>query len=234
MPLSPSSADTRIRTVLFDLDGTLLDTAPDLAYALNETLREFGEEPLPYATIRPVVSHGGIALIKLGFGLGPEDEGYVPRRQRLLEIYRTNIARATRPFAGMDEVLETLERQGLNWGVVTNKPAWLTEPLLKALGLYDRAATIVSGDTLAERKPHPAPMLHACEFVGSHPQECLYVGDAKRDIEAGRNAGMHTMIALFGYIGDEDDPRQWGADTLVETPDGILDWLARTRNATSA
>lgn len=218
----PSS---RIRTVLFDLDGTLLDTAPDLAYALNETLRAFGKEPLPYATIRPVVSHGGIALIRLGFDLGPEDEGYQPRREFLLDTYRRNIARETRPFAGMDALLDTLERQGLNWGVVTNKPAWLTEPLLQELNLYERAAVVVSGDTLNERKPHPAPMLLACERAGSQAHECLYVGDAKRDIEAGHNAGMATLVALFGYIGDADDPHAWGADALVETPEDILHWL---------
>lgn len=218
----PSS---RIRTVLFDLDGTLLDTAPDLAYALNETLRAFGKEPLPFATIRPVVSHGGIALIRLGFDLGPEDEGYQPRREFLLDTYRRNIARETRPFAGMDALLDTLERQGLNWGVVTNKPAWLTEPLLHELNLYERAAVVVSGDTLNERKPHPAPMLLACERAGSQAHECLYVGDAKRDIEAGHNAGMATLVALFGYIGDADDPHAWGADALVETPEDILHWL---------
>ncbi|MFZ5621226.1 MAG: HAD-IA family hydrolase [Pseudomonadota bacterium] len=219
----------RIRTVLFDLDGTLLDTAPDLAFALNETLREFGQAPLPYEAIRPVVSHGGIALIRLGFGLGPDDEGYHPRRRHLLDTYRTNIARATRPFAGMIEVLDTLERQGLNWGVVTNKPAWLTEPLLQEVGLFERAAVVVSGDTLDERKPHPAPMLLACERAGSQAHECLYVGDARRDIEAGRNAGMATLVALFGYIGDDDDPHGWGADALVERPEDILAWLGVTR-----
>ena len=227
MSSSSTAADRRIRTVLFDLDGTLLDTAPDLAFALNETLREFGLAPLPYATIRPVVSHGGIALIKLGFDLGPEDEGYQPRREYLLNTYRANIARETRLFAGMDQLLDTLERQGLNWGVVTNKPAWLTEPLLQELGLYERAAVVVSGDTLNERKPHPAPMLLACERAGSQAYECLYVGDAKRDIEAGINAGMPTLVALFGYIGAEDDPHNWGADALVETPGGILGWLER-------
>jgi phosphoglycolate phosphatase len=221
----PSS---RIRTVLFDLDGTLLDTAPDLAFALNETLREFGRDPLPYETIRPVVSHGGIALIKLGFGLGPEDEGYQARREFLLDTYRRNIARETRPFAGMNELLDTLENQGLNWGVVTNKPAWLTEPLLQELNLYARAAVVVSGDTLNERKPHPAPMLLACERAGSQAHECLYVGDAQRDIEAGHNAGMPTLVALFGYIGEEDDPHNWGADALVETPGEILAWLNTT------
>jgi len=215
----------RIRTVLFDLDGTLLDTAPDLAFALNETLREFGREPLPYEAIRPVVSHGGAALLRLGFGLGPDDDGYHPRRRHLLDTYRANIARATRPFGGMADVLDTLERQGLNWGVVTNKPAWLTEPLLRELGLFERAAVVVSGDTLDERKPHPAPMLLACGRAGSQAHECLYVGDARRDIEAGRNAGMATLVALFGYIGEEDDPHEWGADALVETPEGIVAWL---------
>jgi phosphoglycolate phosphatase len=230
MSSSSTAADRRIRTVLFDLDGTLLDTAPDLAFALNETLREFGLAPLPYETIRPVVSHGGIALIKLGFGLNPNDEGYQPRREYLLNTYRANIARETRPFDGMDALLDTLERQGLNWGVVTNKPAWLTEPLLQELGLYERAAVVVSGDTLNERKPHPAPMLLACERAGSQAYECLYVGDAKRDIEAGHNAGMATLVALFGYIGDEDDPHNWGADALVETPEGILEWLTTNRS----
>jgi phosphoglycolate phosphatase len=225
MSLTNKRTDKHIRTVLFDLDGTLLDTAPDLAFALNETLREFGKQPLPYETIRPVVSHGGIALIKLGFGLDPGDEGYQPRREFLLDTYRRNIARQTRPFAGMDELLDTLERRGLNWGVVTNKPAWLTEPLLQELGLYERAAIVVSGDTLNERKPHPAPMLFACERAGSQAHECLYVGDAKRDIEAGHNAGMATLVALFGYIADEDDPHSWGADALIETPEQILDWV---------
>lgn len=226
MPSPKTREDARIRTVLFDLDGTLLDTAPDLAFALNETLREFGQAPLPYEHIRPVVSHGGIALIKLGFGLGPEDDGYLPRRQFLLDTYRANIARDTRLFTGMNELLEALERQGLNWGVVTNKPAWLTEPLLRELGLFERAAVIVSGDTLSERKPHPAPMLYACEQAGSQPHECLYVGDARRDIEAGNNAGMATLVALFGYIGEGDDPHAWRADALVETPQEILAWLA--------
>jgi phosphoglycolate phosphatase len=228
MSSSSKSADKRIRTVLFDLDGTLLDTAPDLAFALNETLRKFGKPALPYETIRPVVSHGGIALIKLGFGLNPDDLGYQPRREYLLETYRQNIARETRPFPGMSELLDTLEQQGLNWGVVTNKPAWLTDPLLKELGLFKRAAVVVSGDTLNERKPHPAPMLYACERAGSQAHECLYVGDARRDIEAGINAGMPTLVALFGYIGDEDDPHIWGADGLVNTPGEIVAWLNAT------
>lgn len=233
MSSSSKSADKRIRTVLFDLDGTLLDTAPDLAFALNETLRKFGKPALPYETIRPVVSHGGIALIKLGFGLNPDELGYQPRREYLLDTYRNNIARETRLFSGMNELLNTLEHQGLNWGVVTNKPAWLTEPLLKEMGLFERAATVVSGDTLTERKPHPAPMLYACERAGSQAHECLYVGDAKRDIEAGINAGMPTLVALFGYIAEGDDPHGWGADALVKTPGEILAWLNNEGNTPS-
>ncbi len=214
-----------IRTVLFDLDGTLADTAPDLAYALNCVLEEQGREPLSFETIRPVVSHGGIALIKLGFGIDETASDFQPLRQRLLDIYRNNIARETRLFEGMSPLLKSLEQQGLNWGVVTNKPAWLTEPLLQELGLFERAAAIVSGDTLPQRKPHPAPMLLACEQAGSDAAHCLYVGDAERDIEAGRNAGMRTLVALFGYLGATDFPENWQADGMVKSALEILEWL---------
>ena len=216
-----------IRTVLFDLDGTLADTAPYLAYALNCVLEEQGCRPLPFDTIRPVVSHGGVALIKLGFGIDEHAPGFPPLRQRLLDIYRDNIARETRLFDGMGTLLTRLEERGINWGVVTNKPGWLTGPLLEALGLKARAATIVSGDTLPERKPHPAPMLLACEQAGSDAAHCLYIGDAERDIEAGRNAGMRTLVALFGYLGETDFPEQWQADGMVESALDILDWLER-------
>ncbi len=217
---------TIIRTVLFDLDGTLADTAPDLAFALNEVLREQGCAPLPYEQIRPVVSHGGIALIKLGFNIDEEAPQFDPLRQRLLTIYRQHIVRETTLFEGMGEVLEAIESRGLNWGVVTNKPAWLTEPLLEGLTLKQRAATIVSGDTLDQRKPHPAPMLLACEQAGSTAAECLYVGDAERDIEAGRNAGMQTLVALFGYIGEWDRPEQWQANGMIKEARAIIEWLS--------
>jgi 2-phosphoglycolate phosphatase len=150
-----------IQTVLFDLDGTLLDTAPDLAAALNTVLAENCRAPLPFETIRPVVSHGGVAIIRRGFQLQASDPAIEPLRQRLLEVYRANISTHTRPFPGMDDVIDRLEARGLNWGVVTNKPGWLTQPLLSDLGLLQRAACVVSGDTLAQRKPDPAPMLHA-------------------------------------------------------------------------
>jgi phosphoglycolate phosphatase len=226
--MPPAAIDTsaaEIRTVLFDLDGTLLDTAPDLADALNTVLQENHRSALPFETIRPVVSHGGIALIELGFGLNPADPAFDPLRQRLLAVYRENLSRQTRPFPGMNDLLEQIETRGLNWGVVTNKPAWLTEPLLADLGLIERAACIVSGDTLENRKPHPAPMLHACKLAGSEPAECVYVGDARRDIEAGRNAGMHTIVALFGYFQDRDEPHTWNADAMIREPLDLLAWL---------
>lgn len=216
---------TTIRTVLFDLDGTLADTAPDLAFALNRLLEEQGYEPLPFETIRPVVSHGGIALIRLGFRIGENHPDSGPLRERLLEIYRGNLTRGTRLFPGMAELLETLENSGRQWGVVTNKPAWLTEPLLDELGVARRAAAIVSGDTLAERKPHPAPLLLACRQADCGPEECLYIGDAERDIQAGRNAGMRTLVALFGYLSDGDRPESWGADGLISDPRQIRNWL---------
>ena len=225
MPASTTQTPGTIRTVLFDLDGTLLDTAPDLAEALNAVLIENNRPPLPFDAIRPVVSHGGIALIKLGFELEQSDPGFDPLRQRLLEVYRENISRLTRPFPGIADLLDALEKRGINWGIVTNKPGWLTDPLLTDLDLYDRAVAIVSGDTLDERKPHPAPMLHACELAGSEPGQCVYIGDAQRDIEAGINAGMHTLVALFGYLQEQDDPRNWQADDMIETPMGLLEWL---------
>ena len=225
MPSASPRTSGPIRTVLFDLDGTLLDTAPDLAQALNAVLAENNRPTLPYEAIRPVVSHGGIALIKLGFGLEQLDPAFNPLRQRLLETYRENISGQTRPFPGIMDVLGELESRGINWGVVTNKPGWLTEPLMKDLGLYDRAVAVISGDTLNERKPHPAPMLHACELAGSKPGQCVYIGDARRDIEAGVNAGMHTLVALFGYLQEQDNPQYWNADAMIAAPVELLDWL---------
>lgn len=214
-----------IRTVLFDLDGTLLDTAPDLAYALNQVLKQESRPALPMEALRPLVSHGARALLEYAYGTGPGDEGYEKRRQRLLYIYRANLARETRPFPGIPELLNAVEARQMNWGVVTNKPSWLTEPLLDALLLLERAACVVSGDTIEHSKPHPAPMLLACEQAGSHASECLYIGDAERDIEAGRNAGMATLIAGFGYVPGDTDLDAWNADGIVDSPADILAWL---------
>jgi phosphoglycolate phosphatase len=215
----------RIQTVLFDLDGTLLDTAPDLANALNTVLQLNKQPPLPYEQIRPVVSHGGQALIQRGFNIGPDHPEFAALKNQLLDHYQAHIAEQTTLFPGMREVLNSIEQQGINWGVVTNKPAWLTTPLMDALDLSRRAAAIVCGDTLDERKPHPAPLLYACRTIGSKPENCLYVGDAERDIRAGHNAGMSTLLALFGYLMADDEPENWGATALIQQPSDILAWL---------
>ncbi|NOY67814.1 MAG: HAD-IA family hydrolase [Gammaproteobacteria bacterium] len=213
-----------LQTILFDLDGTLLDTAPDLAYALNTLRQEQNLEPLAFDEIRPVVSHGGQALIKLGFAHINKTE-HEPLRKRLLEIYQNNIANKTRLFPGMNKVLDYIESNNMNWGVVTNKPSWLTDPLMKALNLYDRSVCVISGDTTENRKPHPQPILHACTISGRTVNECLYIGDAERDIQAGRHAGMKTLIAMYGYIEAQDNPESWGADDYINTPEEIIDWL---------
>lgn len=211
--------------VLFDLDGTFADTARDLAFALNQTLQHFGHAPLPFERIRPVVSHGGIALIRLGFDLGPEDAGYQARREHLLKVYQDNIARETRLFDGMEQVIDALEGAGLPWGIVTNKPAWLTDPLMAELGLDKRAGAVVSGDTCAHNKPHPEPIEHACRLIGVDPARCVYVGDAARDIQAGRAAGSPTVAALFGYLLPDEDPTDWRADYSINHALQLLDLL---------
>jgi len=214
-----------IRTILFDLDGTLLDTAPDLANALNLLLTEQGHEALPYEKIRPVVSHGGRALIELGFNIDIDHPQFEALRTRLLDIYKANIANDTTLFPGMERVLDHIESNNMLWGIVTNKPSWLTDPLLKTLGLFQRSACVVSGDTTSNRKPHPEPMLYACKQSNSNVEECLYIGDAERDIQAGKQAGMLTMAALYGYIQEHDDVSLWGADAIIDHPEDILRWL---------
>lgn len=213
--------------VLFDLDGTLADTGPDLAYALNRTLEHFGQPPLPYAQIRPHVSHGAMALIRLGFGLEPEHPGFEARRRFLLDVYADNLCRDTVLFPGMDTTLARLERDGIPWGIVTNKPAWLTDPLVRAMGLDGRAGCVVSGDTCARRKPHPDPLLHACRLVGREPAATWFVGDAGRDMLAGRAAGCVTVAALYGYIHPDDPPDAWGNDLVIEYPEQLAELLVR-------
>ena len=214
-----------VRCVLFDLDGTLVDTAPDLANALNQTLANHGKQPLPFDAIRPSVSLGGAALVRSGFNLRETDPGFTPLRDEFLEIYRDNLAHHSCLFPGMEQVLSELEQKRVSWGIVTNKPAWLTDPLMQELELDARTDCIVSGDTLEHRKPHPAPLLHACDILKCVPEETLYVGDARRDIEAGTSAGMTTLVATYGYIDTADNPESWGADGLVDSPAEILAWI---------
>ena len=213
-----------IRGVLFDLDGTLLDTAHDFMNALNALRAEENLGPLPYEKVRCQVSHGANALVKLSFGELSATEHEV-MRQRLLDIYRKQLARHTALFEGGDEMLRDLERRGLHWGIVTNKPGWLTDPLLVEVGLHTRARAVVSGDTLPQRKPHPLPLLHAAETMGVKPEECVYVGDAERDMQAAQAAGMYALVAGFGYLGEEDRADQWYSHGWLDTPLDLLEWL---------
>jgi len=213
-----------IRGVLFDLDGTLLDTAHDMMNALNKLRAEEKLEPLPYEKVRCQVSHGANALVKLSFGELSSTEHEV-MRQRLLDIYRKQLAQHTVLFEGGDEMLRDLERRGLHWGIVTNKPGWLTDPLLVEVGLHTRARAVVSGDTLPQRKPHPLPLLHAAETMGIKPEECVYVGDAERDMQAAQAAGMFALVAGFGYLGEDDRADQWFSHGWLDTPLDLLEWL---------
>ena len=214
-----------VDAVLFDLDGTFADTAPDLAHALNTVLENHGRPGLELAQIRSVVSHGGRALIELGFGINDTHPDFEPLRQELLAVYRDDIARHTQLFPGIEDILIYIRSHGLKWGIVTNKPRWLTEPLMQGIDLPTKPDCIVSGDTLPQRKPDPEPLLHACRLIGCAPQKTVYVGDAERDIVAGKRAQMLTCVALFGYIGTEDTPDSWQADKTVNTPLEIIDWL---------
>ena len=211
--------------LLLDLDGTLLDTAPDMSAALNEMLREAGREALAAETIRHHVGYGTAALIRLGFGTPPRDE-FERLSRRFLEIYSNNVSVHTRLFDGFEGLLRTLEIAGIPWGVVTNKPGYLTAKLLAAQALNARASCVVAGDTVSQQKPHPLPLLHAASLISRSPADCLYVGDAERDIQAGRAAGMQTVVARFGYLGPTDDPHSWGPDWIIDDPRELSAWLA--------
>jgi phosphoglycolate phosphatase len=219
-----SAAGCCCRAVFFDLDGTLLDTAPDMAGALNALRAEAALPPLDYETLRVLVSHGSIAVVRRGFP-DADAAAFERLRQRFLAIYAARLTQATRLFPGFDVVLATLEARGIPWGVVTNKPGFLTEPLLAGLGLRQRAACVLSGDSLPERKPHPRPLLVAAERAGVPPTDCIFVGDALRDIQAARAAGMLPLVASFGYIGPEEDPDSWQAAGAIATPHALLDWI---------
>lgn len=216
-----------ITTVLFDLDGTLLDTGPDIAHALNLLRAEHGLEPYPYPPIRACVSHGATAVLKCGFPPCDDPARFDTLRARFLDLYAENIAVHTTPFDGVDDALAILETRGIRWGIVTNKPAWLTDALVERVGYTGRAACVVSGDTTPYSKPHPAPILHGCEALGARPADALYVGDAERDVQAGRAAGLRTAVALFGYVTPDDDPIAWGADDLLDAPADLITLLDR-------
>ncbi len=214
--------------VLFDLDGTLLDTAPDMAAALNRLLIEEGRSPLPFEAIRPYVSHGAIALVKLGFGLAPDAPGFAALRQRFLDHYAQAVAVDTALFPGMAELLLAIEQADRPWGIVTNKPTSLTLPLLEAMGLTARCGVLVCGDTLPQRKPDPAPLLHAARRLGRTPDSCWYVGDAIGDVQAALAAGMPVLIAAYGYLATDDRPGDWGAHGIALQAADLTRWLMDT------
>jgi len=214
------------RAALFDLDGTLLDTAPDLAAALNALLAEERRGGLALSAVRPHVSNGAVAVIRAGFPeLDRDGADLAGLHARFLDHYRAGLAVHTRLFPGFESVLVALQAQRIPWGIVTNKPAWLTEPLLEQLGLRARAACVFSGDTLPERKPHPRPLLEAAHRIGALPAECVYLGDALRDVQAARAAGMVALGARYGYLNAADEPERWPVTAWLDSPGELLPWL---------
>ena len=213
-----------MRCVLFDLDGTLVDTAPDLAYAANCLRAEAGLPPLPVERYRPVASAGARGLLKVGLDLTPDHPDYDRHRQGFLAHYRAHLARESRLFPGMDEVLHAFAARGIPWGVVTNKPQWLTEPLLDALALTPRAAVVIGAMEGLAPKPAPDSLLRACDRLGVKAPDCLYVGDDLRDIVAARAAAMPAVAAAWGYLGDGESVEHWGADAVIRTPAELLEW----------
>lgn len=206
------------RCVLFDLDGTLVDTAPDLGHAANCVRDEQGLIPLPVEDYRPAASAGARGLLKIALGISPEHPDFSARRDSFLKHYRDNIARDSRLFAGMDPVLRDMERRDIFWGVATNKPAWLTQLLLDALNLSLRCSCVFSPSETIRPKPAPDMLLQACAQLQIQVGDCVYVGDDKRDIDAGRTAGMRTIAAEWGYLGEGGPIATWGADALAATP----------------
>ncbi|HVG04988.1 MAG TPA: HAD-IA family hydrolase [Burkholderiaceae bacterium] len=212
----------RVALVLLDLDGTLADTAPDLARAANRMRAARDLEPLPLAELRPFVSQGARGMVGRAFNVGPTDPRYASLREEFLREYESALCVDTVLFPDMDDTLQQFERLGIKWGIVTNKLSRFTTPLVRALQLDERAACVVSGDTTAHAKPHPAPLLHALAASRTPASEAIYVGDDRRDIDAGRAAGMRTVVAAYGYLGVEEPYQQWGADVVIESPPQLM------------
>jgi len=219
----------KAQSILFDLDGTLLDTAPDLVMALNGVLRAHDQSVLPLEVARPYVSRGARGLLQCGFGLSEDSPDYAAYVEEFLGLYRESLCEHTTLFDGMSALLDSLDEAKCLWGVVTNKAAGLTVPLLKEIQLFNRLHVLVSGDTLPEKKPSPRPLLYACNKAGMLPEETIYVGDDRRDIEAANAAGMLSVAARYGYYDVSDSPDNWGADIVIEHPGelgGLLESLA--------
>ena len=204
--------------IFFDLDGTLVDTAPDLGLALNMQRVRHGLPVMVQDKIRPFASHGSRGLLSIGFGLTPEHPDFAAMRAEYLELYDQVFTRSPVLFKGVAELLDVIEKKNLHWGIVTNKPRCFSEPLLKAIKLDRRSACLVCGDDAPRAKPHPDTLLLAAKQTQSSPADCMYIGDAERDVQAGAAARMRTVVALYGYIAETDKPEEWGADFLIVQP----------------
>lgn len=215
--------------VLFDLDGTLIDTAPDMVAVLQDMQRDHGHTPVDYGLGRSYVSNGAVGLLRLGFP-DADDDQVEALRPEYLSRYLGRISDASILFPGLDRLVDTLDAHARPWGVVTNKPHHLTEPLMLALDLLDRAACCVSGDTLPQRKPDPAPLHHACAIAGLDAATAIYVGDSARDIQAGRAAGMITIAAAYGYVTPDDDAEAWGADLIARDTEELAKLVLKAVN----
>ncbi|MBK1874281.1 MULTISPECIES: HAD family hydrolase [unclassified Marinobacter] len=215
----------QLSTVLFDLDGTLIDTAPDFIRCLNELRQMEGLPALPAEHIRRSVSNGARAMVRVGFGLEPEHPGYLAKHTAFLDLYEAGVAVETRLFEGMDSLLESLEQRGIPWGIVTNKPVRFAAPLIQALGLAKRCASLVCPDHVTDRKPHPESLFLACQQIGAEPEQAVYVGDHERDIVAGRNARMKTIAVRYGYIEEPETVDLWQADMIADTVNDLAKLL---------
>ena len=214
-----------LRGVLFDLDGTLIDSAPDLAGAANRLRADHGLAPLPLETLRPMVGSGARGMVGVAFGVAPGDERFEALRDAFLAHYDVCLLERTRPFDGVWDMLSALEADGIAWGIVTNKATRFTMPIVTGLGLAQRAGVVVCGDTTPHSKPHPEPLLHAARALGLAPEHVAYVGDDLRDAQAARAAGMPMLAATWGYLGLGEPVHEWGADALMDKPSQLLDWL---------
>lgn len=215
-----------IKSVLFDLDGTLLDTAPDIGNALNQVLIAHNQPALELSLIRPYVGYGVGAMLKFAFNIDEDHPRYTSLTEDVLHAYQDHLTKTTRLFSGMEKVLSHLEENNIIWGIVTNKPSRFTYDLLKSLELDKRSACIVCGDSLSRRKPHPDQILHACDLIKCSPAETLYVGDTCTDVIASKAAGTRSLVALYGYIKAEEDPHTWEADGYVSQPIDIIEWMS--------
>ncbi|MFO1219814.1 MAG: phosphoglycolate phosphatase [Burkholderiaceae bacterium] len=215
----------RCDAVLFDLDGTLVDSAPDLAGAANDLRAAHGLAPLAFEMLRPMVGAGARGMVGASFGVAPGEPTFETLRDAFLERYAQRLLQHTRLFDDMHAVLDAIESQGLRWGIVTNKAMRFTEPIVAGLRLATRVAALVAGDTTPHAKPHPAPLLEAARQMHLAPERCVYVGDDQRDVIAGRAAGMPTLAAAWGYLGAGAAVHEWGADEVLDRPPALLNWL---------